>query len=201
MPSPAIFDLYLADIAKQNNLLIDYIKFRNKDSGWMLVDNMTFLFKNKEVLKTKSDKYLYGFSSNLFLRPSCTNCIGNNFRSGSDITIGDYWGGNTKLGTFDDSKGISVAIIKSLKGMQLFKSVERDISIAEASLSHIVKFNKNIYTSTIHSKLRASFFNDFENGTNISCLLKNYVKTPLAKKVKEIIGSEKLFWIYNYLRK
>lgn len=67
-----------------------------------------------------------GFLTNLYLRPSCYACPAKSFRSGSDMTIGDFWGVECVLPDFDDDKGISGVMLNSRKAEVLWKSIPVD---------------------------------------------------------------------------
>lgn len=51
--------------------------------------------KNDTIIYEPFDKnaYLHGFVRNLYLRPSCYHCPSKSFKSESDYTLADFWGG------------------------------------------------------------------------------------------------------------
>jgi len=63
------------------------------------------------------------FLSNISLRPSCYACPAKSGKSGSDITLGDFWGVERVLPEFDDDKGVSVVLGFTEKGKQLLEAV------------------------------------------------------------------------------
>ena len=63
------------------------------------------------------------FLSNLSLRPSCYACPAKVGKSGSDITIGDFWGIETALPEFDDDKGASLLFINNEKVANIIDQV------------------------------------------------------------------------------
>ena len=103
------------------------INFRDKRIGWR---KFGFVVQTKSVVKTdkiwscrannskvlvhevlQDNIYLRGFLQNITLRPSCFKCAFRNFRSSSDITLGDFWGIRRIHPQYDDDKGVSVFVV------------------------------------------------------------------------------------------
>lgn len=136
VPSPGVWREYLKEeIARQcdgkNTVLshpvlngrdarIESISFRNKSLGWKKYSfALTFSVsdghgeKNSVLLSEPLNKniFLRGFLADLYLRPSCYACPSKSFKSGSDITIGDFWGVQHVMPEIDDDKGVSVVMV------------------------------------------------------------------------------------------
>lgn len=81
---------------------IDAISFRNKNLGW----------KNTVLLSTifPENEYMQAFLANFSLRPSCYHCPVKGGKSGSDLTISDFWGIEKIAPELDDDKGCSLII-------------------------------------------------------------------------------------------
>lgn len=102
--------------------VITDIEFRDKSyRGWK---KYSFVVRQKSA--SKADKntvllsdshydnpYMRGFLSDVFLRPSCYDCKCKNGRSGSDITIGDFWCADKVDKNIDDDKGLSLILINN----------------------------------------------------------------------------------------
>lgn len=56
-----------------------------------------------------------GFLADLYTRPSCHACPAKQLKSGSDITLGDFWGIESLMPEIDDDKGVSAIIVNSDK--------------------------------------------------------------------------------------
>ena len=136
VPSPGVWREYLREeIARQrigkNSVLshpnrvqgdirVENISFRDKRLGWKKFSFALTLSvpgghgaNNTVLLSEPLDKniYLRGFLSDLYLRPSCYTCPAKCMKSGSDVTIGDFWGIKRVYPSFDDDKGVSVLLI------------------------------------------------------------------------------------------
>ena len=83
---------------------ISRIEFRNKRLGW----------KNTVLLSEPYNKNIFmkGFLADLYLRPSCYVCPSKCLKSGSDVTIGDYWGIQNVKPEIDDDKGICCLLVQ-----------------------------------------------------------------------------------------
>lgn len=67
------------------------------------------------------------YYNELIIRPSCFQCPYTNEYRVSDLTIGDYQGWNKRHTEYNDNTGISLVLVNSDKGANLFKQVvERD---------------------------------------------------------------------------
>ena len=136
VPSPKVWRLYLKEeverIARQgddgkNTVLsskvmpnIKGINFRDKSSGWK---KYSFALQLTEALaegeqnsvlhtnKFYENPFMQAFLSDLILRPSCYMCPAKSGKSGSDITIGDFWGIEHIKPEIDDDKGLSLVMV------------------------------------------------------------------------------------------
>lgn len=136
VPSPKVWRLYLKEeverIARQgddgkNTVLsskvmpnIKDINFRDKSSGWK---KYSFALQLTEALaegeqnsvlhtnKFYENPFMQAFLSDLILRPSCYMCPAKSGKSGSDITIGDFWGIEHIKPEIDDDKGLSLVMV------------------------------------------------------------------------------------------
>ena len=186
VPSPKVFRLYLDEVITQvgfvkketvlsanlNRELIQDIQFRNKTHGWKRFSFLLSLTKGvaeekKSILFSetiKKNAFLRGFRKNLYLRPSCYACPSKNFKSGSDITLGDFWGVENYYPEFDDDKGTSIVLTHSVLGEACYAAIAtstHSIPIAYASafagnscMEHAIKEHPN----------RAQFFRLYRAG-------------------------------------
>lgn len=132
VPSNKSFKDYIAVLQKKNGVQIESFNFRDKRYGWG-INGTAFTSDNKNVKALcTSSSYLYYFSHGLTYRENCYKCKYASKNRPSDITIGDYWGIekehsellNKKV--IDESKGVSVVIANTQKGIDL---VERNAEL------------------------------------------------------------------------
>lgn len=119
VPSSLVWQSYLKYITVDRNK-IKAISFRDKSTGWK--EYSIHVINNEQEYKEEffNDLYMRGFLSNLFLRPSCYNCMAKQGRSGSDITIADGWGIQNIYPELDDDKGTSLVLLNTQKGLSLY---------------------------------------------------------------------------------
>lgn len=152
VPSPGIFKEYV----KAQPDLVTGVNFRDKRSGWknFSVTIETSAGERSEVFY--NEKYMRGFLGNAFLRPSCYNCGFRSGHSGSDFTIGDFWGIDKLRPEMDDDKGLSLVIVNNNSADALLNAL--DCSLTEMSLDDAVKYNPSINSSVSMPPFRHLFF-------------------------------------------
>lgn len=133
-PSPFAFQEYLKTIASKTELKTLNFQFRDKDNNRTGV-NCTYVVhgkKHHEDYLQNSFYFAFSSKSRITWRKSCYQCDYKSIRRVSDITIGDYWGYAEHYDRLDPNEGVSVALIGTEKGKELFESVQSRIC-SEAS--------------------------------------------------------------------
>ncbi|MBP3554310.1 MAG: Coenzyme F420 hydrogenase/dehydrogenase, beta subunit C-terminal domain [Clostridia bacterium] len=147
-PSQAHFDRYVQYIEKKYHSRIKSISFRNKSNGWKNFCVKLCLENGKVIIEDiHKNLYMRAFLKNLSLRESCFQCSANNYRSGSDLTMGDFWNIERTSATFSDDRGCSGVMIHSEKGQKLLEAVKNRFVCEEQSLELLVKYNHVLETS------------------------------------------------------
>lgn len=109
-----------------------------------------FHFSAKSGISTVFDRplhkdlFLKGFFTALFYRNSCYTCNYAQKKRVGDITLGDFWGVNTNEVRTDVGKGVSLCMVNSQKGKELFDSVSGHIEKMERSIGEAVAGNKQL---------------------------------------------------------
>ena len=130
VPSPKVWKLYLDEISKKGNSYIKNVTFRDKSFGWRdYALHITGCSKDGSICslvhEPKSHNiYMRGFLQDLYTRPSCSKCPARNYTSGSDFTIGDFWGYDKYYPDRFDEKGMSVVLLNTEKASKIFKDIE-----------------------------------------------------------------------------
>ncbi len=104
----------------------------------------------------RENPFLRGFLADLYLRPSCHNCPTKELKSGSDITIADYWRIHELMPELDDDKGISAILVNTEKGQSAFDSISADKF--PASFEDVCLKNSAICKSSPIPPKRVDFF-------------------------------------------
>ena len=69
-------------------------------------------------------------------------CPAKSLRSGSDITLADFWGIDTLYPDLNDDKGISAVMVNTIKGNNMMQTINLDLKNVE--YDDIVRRNSSI---------------------------------------------------------
>lgn len=143
-PSPKVWGDYLDYLSDQLDCKIGYVSFRDKAPlGW---HKSTLTVKNKHnqtiISETQKDNYFFQlFMCHYILRPSCYKCKYANFHRSGDFTLGDFWGIEKSFPKFDDDKGISLAMVNTKKGTDIWSIIQDDTEFFEVTQEQAVQPN------------------------------------------------------------
>lgn len=210
VPSPGVWRQYLDETfwkpdrregRRKNTVLsspkdipvITGISFRDKKLGWK---KFSFVVRGKSAGQAdknsvllsdmhQNNVFMKAFLSDLILRPSCYDCRAKGGRSGSDITIADFWGIQNVLPEFEDNKGVSLLIINN-KNVKEQLQIEK-YNLAKVLYEDIFHYNPSFEQSSTLPRNRNNFF---EN-SNLS------IKT----KVRKYCGKSAFICILSFFKR
>lgn len=104
---------------------------------------------------------MQAFISNLILRPSCYDCKVKAGRSGSDITIADYWGIKNYHPEMDDDKGTSLVMVNTLYAQLWIDRILLQTEYVESDYNYGLAGNPSIEKSVQSPKYRSFFWEKF----------------------------------------
>ena len=152
------------------------ISFRDKRLGWKnfgLHISNTYMpaGKNTDFTSLNNDNegiyepftdndYMRVFLSDLDLRPSCYKCPSKGGRSGSDITLGDFWGIEHVDRSMDDDCGTSLVLINTPKGAKLYGELALESKCE--SYEDALRYNRSIERSVVRPPYRELFMSSLE---------------------------------------
>ncbi len=186
--SRKLLKAYVSLKSKHFKSNITDIHFRSKDLGWHN-SSVKFEFENGKTYREPiTIDYYYSelFLSNILLKECCYKCPSRNFKSKSDITLGDFWGAEVELPNYDDNKGISAVIINTPKGQKIFSEIENSIQKERVNIDTIVNYNKSILYSPNPSSKRKEFYLS-SNTIGYEETLKKYYKKTMKNRLKKKI--------------
>ena len=183
--SKTIFNDYLREVEKEQNITITDYVFRDKKAGWG--SNFCYSYYkngNKKRIKTKrfpkegashEIHYLRGDIS----RENCFECEMSSTNRVSDFTFGDYWAIEVEHPEFivtnrpalSIRNGINCIMVNTEKGIQYLSKLKEKMVMYEVELDSITRHNSNLL---IPSK----------RGAKRDVVLKNYY-TVGYKKIEE----------------
>lgn len=119
VPSPMVWRRYLDELRPGE---LGEVSFRDKVTGWKLFSLTLRDTHGKVVFSQREDEnvFMKGFLKDLYCRPSCHRCPARGGRSGSDITIADFWKLKKFRADFDDNVGVGLVLVRTEKGRLLY---------------------------------------------------------------------------------
>lgn len=101
------------------------------------------------------DPFMQAFLGDVCLRPACYSCNAKAGRSGSDITLGDFWGIGKIDRDLDDDKGISLVMTNTEKGALVLKQTGARLQSVPSAAA--LAYNPSFANSTILPPYRDLF--------------------------------------------
>lgn len=143
--SESLYQEYLEYLEKKNRSSITEFVFRDKTFGWLESGpRIHYSSGKKNNWPLYEDTYMQGYFQGICMRESCYSCAYKDFRSGSDLTMGDLWGAEILLPDFYDQLGVSMLTIQSVKGEELFQRVKSELESTYISPELIIKYNMGL---------------------------------------------------------
>ena len=165
VPSAKVYNKHLQELGKAAGEPVTRVKFRDKANGWKQGETLFFTEHQRFGAPKRQETYMRLFLNNVSIRPSCADCAFNNKRSLADITIADYWGVDKQFPEFDDDKGVTLVLINTVKGQQLFDDVKSAASLISTDFAKGAQYNVAVSKSLgLHPK-RQYFFDNLDRKT------------------------------------
>lgn len=187
VPSAKVWRMYLADMVKRGEIKyskadITKVGFREKLPGW-LNSKVEIKSKDAEYAASKNDDpYFVAFIRNVTLRPICYQCPFKAGKSGSDLTMADFWGiRETDPEMFDD-KGTSM-IIRHNGRIQLPSAIR----IKEEETSVVGRCNPSYYVSPAENGNRKLFFDRLDKDSSVISLMQRCSRPSFIQRISNKI--------------
>lgn len=185
VPSPKVWRLYLNEVTENAVRAISDVQFRNKKQGWKRFNfDLTYNSEGHHYNIScyhRENHFMRIFLDNVILRPSCYDCKAKEGRSGSDLTIADFWGINKLLPEKDDDRGTSLIMVNTKKGEDYFRQCKAETW--EVQYDDIVKYNQGLGNSHMHPK-RNQFFERLDTSESVSSLIDETLRAPILLRIK-----------------
>lgn len=202
VPSPMVWRKYLEEeIARQSDAgkntvltsskvspVVTGVNFRDKSSGWTKYSFVLNFSKasaegeQSTVLSSvfTDNAYMKAFLSNLSLRPSCYACSAKVGKSGSDVTIGDFWGMSNVI-LDENDYGVSLVLLYKKELFDMFT-----IHLVESSYEDAISGNMCIYQSVREPINRRLFF-VYMTHMNFSSSLNEITSDNIYFRIKRLL--------------
>jgi len=198
VPSPGIWQQYLSEklsLLNWKKADVCKISFRDKRTGWK---RYSFVIEKKDgsvfIERHEKNTFMRGFLTDLYTRPSCEECPAKHLKSGSDITLGDFWGIGALMPKLDDDKGVSAVVVNTDVGQRFLQCLD-DLNFITASWEDLCEKNPALVISTRKSCKKELFFLD--NSLSFDKKIRKFCRHSLTvrriiKKLKGILHIIKL---------
>lgn len=190
VPNNKIWQKYIDDNFDRYN--IAKINFRDKEqNGWSCTTTTTTT-KEGQIYNVQS--YFDGFSQDLYLRNSCSNCQYTKMKRVSDFTMGDFWGIEQLDESLNDRKGTSLLLCNTNKAQELFKTLKEKFIFFKEFSSKFLETSPNypLYRSAVAHKQRKKFFASSLKSNNFNELVHKLLNPNFD------IGIMGLWYVGNY---
>ena len=161
VPSPMVWKDHLKHVNKD---IIDY-KFRDKSAGWGNWRSFSVTITHNDTKQIKKIHLKFSllnlFLEHYILRQACHNCKYTKTNRCSDITMADFWGIERCMPDFEDSKGVSLLLINTDKGKDLFGAVKHEFQYRESNIKDCMQ--GVLRTPTPAAVKRGQFWEDYRN--------------------------------------
>ena len=127
---------------------------------------MQIVFDNGQIYEEDNwhDPFHRGFLRNLFLRPSCYQCIYANTNRPGDCTLADDWGYKENgLRGLDNDQGISMVMINTSNGQKLFDIARKQMHVYPESFEQAVHGNPALNKPFEIPAQRELFWRDYRD--------------------------------------
>lgn len=200
VPSPMAWGKYLSQKQREyRGEKIIGVNMKEKNISWMR-SSMKIEFED-EIYCAEQDYWKMAFAADLMLRKSCHNC---KFKRGigystSDITAGDFWGGE-QYDFEPKGQGLSFVMVNTQKGKMFWDAVQSFLNTEEVTYVDVLKGNPMLEQSAPRNNNRDLAFEilqkyPFEYMIEMIFGHKSLLKCHVGfckKKIKQIVSK----WIH-----
>lgn len=183
VPSPLVWKRYIEFLKGDGQL--DELNFRDKRTGWSRSVG-TVKINGKDV---SLGAYRRLYSSRNTLRPCCSQCPYTCIDRCTDVTMGDFWNLEKSMPDFVDENGVSLVLIHTEKGQQIFDSILDMVDVRKSNKKDC--WQLNLEKPTEHASSRKEFWIDFDR-KGIQYVMKKYGNVSTVCKIRNKI--KKIFW-------
>ena len=184
--SPLVWARYLEKRATEKGCEVDpsRISFRDKRLGWKNFGmSLGFIGGESYLADLHTDVFLRGYLNELYNRPSCFHCVSRELRSGSDLTIADYWNVHLRFPDMDDNIGTSVIMINTESGSKAVGAIRSDLYLRDSDFRDVCRINPAVLGIADSTGRRNKFFAKITRNEDVDAVVRLMLSRPLWRRV------------------
>lgn len=205
--STNLFNDYLDEIEKRDNITIVDYQFRDKSVSWGTNFCYSFYKNNDSSKKVKirhcpreASSYMIHYLKGNIFRENCYSCSLSATKRVSDFTLGDYWEIETEHPEFVTKtkpaislrRGVSCILANTIKAKSFVENISSEMIMHEVTLESVAAHNDNLLSSSKKGSGRDDFLVTYsEKGYSaIETRYRNKVgKKMLIYNIKNVLKS------------
>ncbi len=192
VPSPLSWLYYLQGKAKKAKAnCVTKVKFRQKADDNQTKIALSFDNGSEYSQSYTNDSFIKSYLSNINLRLSCYRCSFKQQHRCADITLGDFWGVEQVAPELNDNKGVSLVLLHSEKGKEIFEKIKENILHEQVDYTKAISANRAYLISSPQNPLRKAFYKKI-NSKNFDKTVTRFCGNGYVSKtirfIKKIIG-------------
>ena len=156
VPSPAFWKQYITALKDKYAGELRAFSFKDKRNRWEHPTSVAY-FGDKEV---SIQQFRNMYSRRHLIRPSCYECHYCKTDRGTDLTIGDFWHIDERLGDFYNPMGNSVVLVHTEVGKNVFNRCTEYLEYQECSVEQCMQ--PNLKNPTARPEMRNLFWKEYK---------------------------------------
>lgn len=185
VPSPGLWEKNVEYIECKTQSTLKKVNFRYKKE--QINSEYGILYQNICYYPKDEDSYFRMFMKEYSLRLSCYDCKFKGISRNSDITLGDFWGIDDFYPDMDDGKGVSLIVIQSTEGKEIFDRIKYHLKTNPVDVNKVFETHNEAMLKSSKLPLdRDDFWRDFQK-LSFEELSKKYVHLTSKEKIRKFL--------------
>lgn len=198
VPSPRVWKDYLDFLTENHSDEIINVNFRSKIKGWKRIYIYIETNRKKYIIPDDKDIFYQLFNLNYCMRSSCNCCDFVKTDRNTDLTYGDFWAIDELPDGFDDDKGVTMLLVNSEKGMQIWSEIQSKLEWAQSNMTAAMKKQNPLKCYTLANSDRGKFW-EIYNEKGFEKAIKKFttygiwvrIRRKIMKHIRKILPNKK----------
>lgn len=183
VPSPKLWERWADYKERVRTAKLSAVNLRSKATGWSSYSSAYEYLEDENGSNCadscifRDDWYMKAFLGNMSLRSSCFDCPAKR-SSGSDITLGDFWGIQLAHPDVESEDGISAVLCNTPKGASAIDAIRPSMDHGESAFEKVLLGNPCLDQSMPKPARRAAFMSALANDLGIEQMMEHWSFDP-----------------------